>query len=167
MGRKDRALSVEAEDGAVDVWLFLKDTDIVRKITGRKIIGTIDDDVIGSDDLFSILRGEETIVEIDLNIGVDVLDGIPRTVDFFAADIGGSMENLALKVRKIDGVKIHKSDSADARGCQIQGNGGAEAAGADAEDAGSLEPLLALQCDFGHDEMTGVTGDLIVAEFNA
>ena len=75
--RKNRALSVKPEDRAVDVRLFLKDTDVVGEIAGRKIVRAVDDDVVGSHNFYRVFRGEEAVVEIDLHIRIDLLDCVP------------------------------------------------------------------------------------------
>jgi len=46
MRGKDGALTVEAEDRAIDVRLLEEDADVVRTIACGKIIRAVDDDVI-------------------------------------------------------------------------------------------------------------------------
>jgi len=77
------------------------------------------------------------------------------------------VEDLALEIGEIDGIAIHQPHASDARGGEVKGDGRAEAAGADAEHAGSLEPFLSFERHFGHDEMARIARDFVVAEFNA
>ena len=84
---KNRALSVEAEDRAVDVWLLEKNTDVVAQIARGKIIRAIDHDIIRLHDLAGILRLKEGVVEIHLNIRIDFFDAVAGAVELLAADI--------------------------------------------------------------------------------
>ena len=105
-------------------------------------------------------------MEVDLHVGIDLLDGVPGTVDFFPTDITRAVEDLSLEVGKINGIKIDKADSPDPGGCKIEGDRGTETPGADTEYAGRLDALLPLQGHFGHDKMARVTCDLIIAQFD-
>ena len=58
MGGKNRALTIKTEDRTVNIWLFQKNTDVIGKVAGRKIIRSIDDDVVRFDDLPGILGAE-------------------------------------------------------------------------------------------------------------
>src|ERR1700756_2020423 len=44
--RKHGRLTIESEDGAVDVRFFGQHTDVVRQVTSRKVIRTVDDNVV-------------------------------------------------------------------------------------------------------------------------
>ena len=77
------------------------------------------------------------------------------------------MQDLALEIGKIDGVAIDEADAPDARRGEIQRDRRTEPARADAQHARRLQPLLPLERHLRHDEMPRVTGDLVVAEFDA
>jgi hypothetical protein len=66
------------------------------------------------------------------------------------------VKNLALKIRKIDIVKIHNTDRPNAGGCQIKGGWRSESSGADAQDARSFKSTLPVGCNLGHDEVTRI-----------
>ena len=55
------------------------------------------------------------------------------------ADVRGAVEDLALEVGEIHRVEIHDAELADAGGGEIHGDGRAEPARADAQDAGGSE----------------------------
>jgi hypothetical protein len=74
------------------------------------------------------------------------------------------VDDLALKVGLVDDVEVDEADGAYPRCGEVEREGSSEAAGADAEDAGCLELLLALHADLGKDEVAGVAGDLFVGE---
>ena len=166
MRSKDGALAVEAKDGTVDVRLLQEDADIVGEIAGGKVVGSVNHDIIGSNDGFRVFRCEKAVVKVNLHVGVDLFDGVARAVNFFTADIARAVEDLALEVGEVNGVEIDKPDASDTRRRQIHGDRGAETARSDAEDAGGLEPLLSLEGYLGHDEVARITGDLVIAQFH-
>ena len=88
-------------------------------------------------------------------------------VQLLAADVLRAVQDLPLEIGEIDDVAIDQADAADAGRGEIERDRRAEPAGADAEDARGLQPLLPLERDLRHDEMPRVTGDLVVAEFDA
>ena len=147
------ALTVEPENGAIDIRLLLEDTDIVGEIAGRKIIRPINHDVVRGDDFSRVLGSEEAVMKVDLHVGVDRLNGVFRAVDFLAADIAGAVQDLALEVREIDGIEINEANPADAGGGKVESDRGAESARSYTENAGRLDPFLPLEGDLGHDEV--------------
>ena len=67
------------------------------------------------------------------------------------------MRNLPVQVTLLDDVIVHKPQSADARGGQVEGCRGAEAAEADDEDACVGEAGLAGKAvELGEQELAGV-----------
>ena len=106
MRSEDSALTIEPEDGSVDVRLFLEDADVVGEVAGREIIRSIDHDVIGRHDGGRILRGEEGVMQVNLHVGVDLLDGVSGTVYLLTTHIARAMQDLALEIREIDRVEI-------------------------------------------------------------
>src|SRR5678815_5712685 len=54
-------LAFKTEDRSVDVRLARKDADIIGKIARRKIIGPIDNNIIGGDHLLGVLARKSTI----------------------------------------------------------------------------------------------------------
>jgi len=77
------------------------------------------------------------------------------------------VQDLALEVREIDCIEINESDPADASGGKIESNWRSESARTDTENARRLDSLLPLEGDLGHDEMTRIARDLIVAQFDS
>ena len=153
MGGKNRALTIKSEDRAINIRLFQKNTDVVRKVAGRKIIRPIDDDVVRLDNLPRILGAEEGVVEVHLDVGIDFLDAVAGAVELFATDIFGPMQNLALEVGIIHHVKIHQPECADAGGGKVEADRRSQSACADAKHFCGFQALLALECNLWHDQM--------------
>ncbi len=101
------------------------------------------------------------LVQVELHLGVDGLEPVAGRLQLGPADVGGAVQHLALQVAEIDHVEIDQADAADAGGGEVQAQRRAEAAGADEQDAGGLEPLLPVHADFGHDEVPAVAGDFL------
>jgi len=76
------------------------------------------------------------------------------------------VEDLALQVGIIDGIEIDDADFADAGGGEVHGDGRTEAAGADAQDAGGFDLLLAAQAHFGQDQVPRIPPDFFVVQFH-
>ena len=71
------------------------------------------------------------------------------------------MDDLPLEVGGVDDVEVDQAEVPDPGRGQVHGVGGAEAAGADEQDAGVLEPLLPVHGHVGDDQVAGVAGDLV------
>src|SRR5262249_17316897 len=159
--------AVQAEDAAVDVRLAQQHAGVVDQVAGREVVGAVDDDVVGPEDVQGVGAGEARLVEIDLDLGVDGAAVVAGRVQVWTAvvggagEVGGAVEHLALQVGEVHHVKIDQPEPADARGGEVQRQGRAEAAGADQQDAAGLEALLALEPDLGHDQVAAVPGHLV------
>src|SRR4029077_15559118 len=96
------------------------------------------------------------LVQFDLDLRIDVVQAVLRRLQLSPADVLCSVENLPLKIGKIDIVEIDNADGSNAGGCQVKRGRRSESSGADAQDARSFESALPLGCNLGHDEMTRV-----------
>jgi len=76
------------------------------------------------------------------------------------------VQQLALKVRVIDDVKVHDPECPDSGRGKVQPERRAEAAGADQQDARILEPLLPRDADLGQKQVTAVSLDLLSRELD-
>ena len=72
----------------------------------------------------------------DFDVGIDALDGFFGRLGFGPADVFGAVNDLALEVGEIDRIEIQDAELANAGGGEIHGDGRAESASADAENAG-------------------------------
>src|SRR5262249_13861802 len=100
----------------------------------------------------------------DVDVRIERVQPIFRGLQLGAADVGRTVQDLALQVAEVDDVEVDDAERADAGGGEIHGDGRSESAGADAENAGRLQLALTLDADLGHDEVARVTLDLIVRE---
>src|SRR5262249_41513793 len=151
-----RRLPIEAKDAAVDVRLLEQDTDVVDEVARGKVVGAVNDDVVGSTDAHGIGGGQAGFEEVEGGLGIDRLQALLGGVQLGAADGGGTGQDLRLQVGEIDGVEIDEPEPADARGRQVQPERRAEPAGADKQDARRLQPLLPFDADLRHDQVAAV-----------
>ena len=76
------------------------------------------------------------------------------------------MENLALQVRKIYDVAVHKADGPDPRGSKVQRRRRAEPAGPDNEDFCTSQLFLAFAADLRQNNVPAVALDLAVSKIH-
>ena len=106
MRSEHRRLTLEAKDRAIDVWLPCKHADVVRQITGGKVIGAVHDHVVVSHDLLRVVAGEATFVQFEFDLRINIPQPVARRCELAAADVLCSVENLPLQIGKIDTVEI-------------------------------------------------------------
>ena len=75
---EDTGLPLELEDGAVHVGLAQNHAGVVDQIARREIVGSVHHHVVGLDDLQRVLAGQRFLVDVDLDVGIDVLDPLSR-----------------------------------------------------------------------------------------
>ena len=100
-------------------------------------------------------------MQFGLDLRIDVVQPIPRGLQFAPTDVLCSVKNLPLKIGQIDVVEIDNAEGPNAGGCQIKRGRRSKSSGADAQDARSFESILTLGCNLGHDEMTRVALQLV------
>ena len=163
---QDAGLAFEAEDGAIDVGFLEQHAGIVGQVAGREIVTAIGHEVVGSNEFEGILAGQARGVQDDFHVRIDAGESVPSGFGLGPADVRGAMKDLALKIREVHLVEIHQTKLANTGRRQVEGDGGAEAAGPDAKDAGGANFLLAFEADFGQDEVTRVTAQFVIVEFH-
>src|SRR5208282_5091667 len=164
--RKHAGLAFESEDRAIDIWLLEQHAGVVGEIAGREIVRPVHDDVVGPDEVERIFRRDAGVVDYDFAIRIDAANGFLRGLRLGPAHVGVGVQNLALEVGIIHGIEIDDAYLADAGGGEVHGDWRAEAAGADAQDAGALDFLLACQTDFRQNQVPRVTADFVIVQFH-
>ena len=96
--REDRSLAVEPEDRPVHVGFPEQHASVVHKVSGRKIVGAIDDDVVILEDLKGVRAIDRMLVETDIKAGVECQKFVPGALDLGTAHVRREMDDLALKV---------------------------------------------------------------------
>ena len=154
---EDRDLALEAVDRAVDDGDPVPHRGVVDEVAGREVVGAVDDHVpaVGEDPL-DVLRVEPLLERHDLHVRVERLDRALRRCDLRLAEPLGRVDDLALEVRVVHDVGVDDPERPDARGREVERGRRAEPAGADQEDAGVEQLLLALLPDLGDEQVARV-----------
>src|SRR5207249_12121786 len=97
---------------------------------------------------------------------IDVTQAVARRLQFAAANILCSVENLPLQIRKIDIVKIDEADRADAGRRKIQSSRRSQTACTDAQNTRRFQTALPRWRDLGHDQMARITFPLFSAQLH-
>ena len=162
--REDRGLAVEAVDRAPDVGDPEEVRRVVDHVAGREVVGAVDDQVVALEDLHHVVVVEPLLVEHDVDVGVGLGDRLLGRLRLRLADVGLPVDDLALQVGLVDLVELGDAEGADAGRGQVEQRGAAQAAGADDEHLGVLEPLLPGHPDVGDDQVAAVAAYLVDGE---
>src|SRR5580658_9701897 len=141
LGGEYRGLALKAEDGTVCVGLACEDAGVVDEVARLEVVGAVGDDVVVLEDLEGVGRGEHRVVLHDVGVLVQALDHLLGGVDLEHSHGVLGVDDLALQIRFVDDVEVYEAEGAYPGGGEVEGEGGAEAAGADAEDPSGLELL--------------------------
>src|SRR5439155_9035200 len=132
--REHCGLPLKTKDRTVDVRFACKNTDVIGQISRRKIIRAVHDHVVLRDKLWCVFARETALMQSDVDLRIDVTQAVARRLQFAAADVLCSVENLSLQIRKIDIVKIDEADRADASRRKIQSSRRSQTACTDAQN---------------------------------
>src|SRR5438067_3352074 len=157
MRRKKRGLSFELVDRAVDVWFPFPNAHVAGKVARRQIIGTIDYDVIIANQLDGVVSGQSCRVGLDCDRWVDGKQTCARRIGFLVANVARSMQELPVKVAKINCVLIHDSESPDAGGGEIKRCRRTEPTGSDAQYPRFFQSALTFLADLRKIDLARVT----------
>ena len=138
LGPEDARLPVESVDRAPDIRLAQQHAGVVDEVAGGEVVGPIDDEVVLSEELHDVGGVEALVVDDDVDVGIDLLDRVTRTLGLGSADVALAVDDLALQVGLVDSVELHDPEGADAGRRQVHQRRTAESAGTDAEHASVL-----------------------------
>ena len=65
LGGEHRGLTLEAEDAAVGVGFAEQHARVVHQVAGREVVGAVEDDVVGLEQLQRVLGAERRLVGLD------------------------------------------------------------------------------------------------------
>jgi len=68
-------------------WLLKKHAGIVGEIAGGEIVGAVDDDVVGADEVEGILAGDSGVMKDNFDVRIDGVDGFLCGLRFGPADV--------------------------------------------------------------------------------
>ena len=144
--------------GGVDPRDALLDGEVVDEVAGFEVVGGVEDEVGGAEEIVDVGGDEVGDVGGDLDGGVGG-EELAAGGFGFGEGVGGVLfveEDLALEVGGLDEVAVDEGEVADAGAGEERGGGGAGGADADDGDVGAGEGRLAGLADAGEEDLAGV-----------
>jgi len=137
----------------------------VDRVARGEIVGAIEDYICLRNQ-----RGEGGCVKPlrnrnDLHLGIHRVQRLLCGVDLHRADRLGAVEDLALQVGEIDLVAVGDGQAADAGRGEVERRRAAESTRADDERVRGPQLLLALDPEFGKEDVPAVAEKLLVLQF--
>ena len=111
MGGEHGHLAIEAVDGTIDERFFEEKGGVVGEEAGGEVVGAVEDDVVVFRDRDGVFRGKADGVEIEGDVGVGFAEAGGGGFEFGFPDGGVGVEELALEVGEIDGVRIDEAEA--------------------------------------------------------
>ena len=96
--------------------------------------------------------------------GIERRELLRGGVELFAANVVCGVNDLALQIAGVHHVEVDEPEGADAGRGEIEREGRAEPAGADAENARGFQLALALHAHFRQDEVARIAGEIVGGE---
>ena len=129
---------------------------VVEHVAHGEVVGAVDHDVVVADDAFHVGGIQAHIVGDDVDVGVEQRQRLLRGVDLALTDPVDVVQDLALQVRLVDHVHVDDADRADTGRSQVQRGRRSQTAGAEQQDTGAEQLLLALLAHLGQQQVTAV-----------
>jgi len=158
---------VGTDGGGVDPGFGLLDGVVVEKVAGLEVVGGVENEIGGGEELVDVGGDEVGDLWVDGNSGVKKGDLAVGGFGFGEgfAGIGLVEEDLALEVGGFDEVAVDEGECSDAGAGEQRGSGGSGGSDADDSDVRTGEELLAGGTDAGEENLAGVavvSGDRLV-----
>src|SRR5207253_6273443 len=102
-------LTFKTEDTAINVRLMQEDAGVVHKIARGEIVRSVNDDVVGFENVHHVFRGEFGPMRDHFNIRVDGRNAVLCRFNLRSSDVGGPKGHLTLEVREVRHVKVHQA----------------------------------------------------------
>ena len=145
-------------------WLLCHNTGIIDQKLCRKVIGTVNNEIIVLNEIHNIAGIYESAVCLYGYIRVDRFHSLRCGFYFCFTHIISRMNDLSLQVGKIYLIRIHNTDSSYSCCCQIKCCRGTKSTGTDDQNAGIQQLFLSLHSHFLENDMTGISLKLFVCK---
>ena len=137
-------------------WFLCHDTCIIDQEFCRKIICSVDDEIVIPDDIHDVFGCDEFTICINFYIRVDCLHRFFCRFYFRLTKVCRCMDDLSLKIGKIHFIGICNSDGSNSGCCQIHGCRCSESAGSNDQYTGIQELFLSLCTNFFENDVAGI-----------
>ena len=157
-------LSLETKDSCVREWFLCHNAGIIDQEFRRKIIGSVNNEIIILDQIHDCFRIYESLISLYCYIRVDGFHGFFRRKYFSFTDIFRCMNDLTLKIGKVYLICICNSDSSHTCCCEVKGCRCSQSPCSDDQDAGIEQFFLSFCSNLFQNDMSGITFELIICE---
>jgi len=149
---------VGTDGRGVDPGFGLLDAVVVEEVAGLEVVGGVEDQMGGGEELVDVCGDEVGDVGVDSDVGVEEGD---LAASGFGLGKGFACvclveEDLTLEVGGLDEVAINEGEGTDAGAGQEGGSGGSSGPDANDGDVGGGEELLAGGSDAWEENLPGV-----------
>src|SRR5262249_7949167 len=103
---EDACLTFEAKDRSIYVCLAVQHASVVDQVSGRKVVGSVDDDVKVTNDVECISARQAALEAAYVDARVDRRDPLGRGVQFFAPYVRSAMDHLPLEVSYVNNIEV-------------------------------------------------------------
>ena len=158
-----RRLAVEAEDAAVDVRLAQQHAGVVDQVARREIVGAVDDDVVGLEDVEALADVSATSCRSIAHVGVDgAAGGRGASRSFGRPTSGVPCSTWRWRLLKSTTSKSTRPMRPTPAAARYRPSGEPSPPAADEQHLAGFELLLPLHADFGHDQVAAVAEHLVL-----
>ena len=140
----------------------LKDAGVVYEIFGCGVVGAVDDEVPGADQLTHVVGVYDGMDRHDLYVWVEGGYPLHGALHLWSADVACRVKYLPLEIGAVHYVEIHDSKPSDARGGEIECSRRAEPAGTDDKNLRGHQSPLSVEADLLQQDLSIVTLCLFV-----
>ena len=113
---------------AVDIWFAELHAHVTDKESCGEIVASVHYHIISSYDIRGVLRGEKTVIYVDMYLGIECVESFESAFHLAAAYVGFPVKGLALKIGQAHLVGICDSEGAYSGCSKVCGDGGAQSA---------------------------------------
>jgi len=116
-------LTFKLKDGPVNERFLQEESGIVGGEAGGKVVGTVEEGVVGLDEFEAVAGFESTAMKNDFDMRIDLAEAGPGAFEFGLADETGVVKNLAVEIGKINDVGIDEPDFSHPGGGEVEEGG--------------------------------------------
>ena len=145
-------------------WLLCHDTCIIDQEFCRKIICSVDDEIVIPDDIHDVFGCDEFTICINFYIRVDCLHRFFCRFYFRLTKICRCMDDLSLKIGKIYLICIRDPDGSHTCCCKVKGCRCSKSAGSDDQNLGIQKLFLTFYSNLLQYDMAGVPLKLLICK---
>ena len=161
LGPPDAGLTVEAIDRPPDVGLAEQHARVVEQISGREVVGPVQDEVVVGNDRKGVGRVDPDVMPDDSHQWVDRCQRLRCGLGLGPPDVLDPVDHLPLQVRHLHDVGVNHTNGSDAGSREVQQRRRPQTPRSDDQHPRVLETALTLHAHVRDEHVPGVALDLL------